>query len=232
MQRRTSQSSGLSRQRGTRLWVAAGVISVALLSSSFGDTPARAQSNGGLASSVTVQGSVNAIANHGGNAANVIGSSSGDGSGSSRTYVGGSVTTLGQGRSSAKTTIGDASKSGTTIVKGGAVNMGGEINVGSGGTVTGTVRTMEGSSARVGGCGSATVLGDVTVLSGSVEVGCGCVARRNGACCIEVYQTTCVLSKVPPNKSGCPPGYAYSGDGMCRLYSGLGEHSIGSGSMY
>lgn len=184
--------------------------------------PVRAQSPGGL--SVDIQGSARAFARQGGAASNRIGSGEESGGSGASSTVRGSVTTMGTGRD-ASTVIGDAAKGGRTIVNGDVLNLNGNQDLSGNTTIQGDTTTMEGSDLKIGGCGSTSVVGDVFVGGGSLEVGCVCAGRRNGQCCVVFHHAICVLHQMPPGKHGCPPGYVFS-EGLCRLYSDF-AHAYG-----
>ncbi len=101
---------------------------------------------------------------------------------------------------------------------------GGNVTAQVGGSVT-TNANRGSSSTRIGDGASAFVRGDVVTRNGDTSVGGACVARRNGACCVQVHRNLCVLNVLPPdNKGRCPPRFERSG-GLCYLYSDK-EHRI------
>ena len=221
-------SQGRPNRETVPAWTKLTIMMLMVLGLGFG--AANAQPSNSLDNSVIVEGSVNATADRGGRAVNIIGSGTQSGvCEPSSTYVGGPVLSISNG-GNAIATIGDGGCGGSSYVGEGVTNMDGEAHVGQGSTVTGKIITMPRSEARVGGCSDANLLGDLIVLYGNVELGCGCVARRNDKCCVEVHRTICVISKVPPTKHGCPPNHTYTGD-WCRWYLDY-DHSIGSGSLF
>ena len=213
-------------RRSIRILFGAG-LALAFLVGSTGD-PVRAQQPGGLSGSgvstrVDIGGDSRAIARQGGTASNRVGSSDGSG-GSSSATVRGSITTMGTG-GNASVVIADPSRGGRTIIDGDVTTYNGSQNLSGNTMIQGDTTTMDGADLKIGGCGSTSVVGDVFVGGGSLEVGCVCAGRRNGQCCVVFHHAICVLHQVPPGKHGCPPGYVFS-EGLCRLYSDF-AHAYG-----
>lgn len=151
------------------------------------------------------------------------------------------VTTIARGNSSAESLVGVAGSGGrvtadvredvlTSATGGGHSTT--VIGRSNGGNVTASVRgsvaTMSkggAASTRIGDGASAMVRGDVVNRNGDLSIGGSCVARRDGACCIQIHRNYCVLQVVPPNDKGaCPPRFERSG-ALCYLYSDK-QHSL------
>jgi len=187
---------------------------------------AAAQSSSGLSLGATVRGDVGAKAGCGTTASNRIAHTDGySGGGRSNVTIDGDVTTLSGCGQRADTVVGTPSQSGDTVLRGDVTNLGGSQRITGNTTAAGDLTTMPGTELKLGGCGSTTVIGDVFVGQGDLEIGCVCAGRRNGQCCIAFHHATCVLAQQPPSDHGCPPGYILS-EGLCRLYSDF-SHAYG-----
>lgn len=174
---------------------------------------AKAQASNSLNSNVSV-GNVTATAGNGGTASNSIGSTpDGSRNGHVSVYTGDVTTTSRGGK--ATTRIG--SPGGTTNITGSITNQDGNVSIQGDANVNGEVIVTPGSNLNMGGCGSVSVNGDVVIAGGSLEVGCACAGIRDGVCCIQFYDSLCVVNQVPPGKHGCPPQYQFRG-GLCRLF--------------
>ncbi|NYZ16311.1 hypothetical protein HL658_27535 [Azospirillum sp. RWY-5-1] len=202
--------------KGSREWLARLVLAVALI---VVGQSAGAQPTGDYQSSVRIDGGVTATARNGNRATNEIGTPQPNAPTS--VYIGGPVDTTATS-GSASTRIGGNSRPGSTSIRQGVTNQG-DLEM-SGDSSANSVTVLPGASAIIGGCGRTQISGDVLVANGELELGCTCVGRRNGRCCVEFHTGFCVLHITPPGKHGCPPRYIYA-EGLCRLFSDF-DHSV------
>ena len=207
-------------------WRAGLIVGLVLIAVMALAGPAAAQSSSGLSIGATVRGDVSARADCHSTASNRIAHTDGtSGGGWSNVTIDGNVTTLSDCGQRADTVVGTPTQPGDTVVRGDLNNLGGSQRITGNTTAAGDMTTMPGTDLKLGGCGSTTVVGDVFVGQGDLEIGCVCAGRRNGQCCIAFHHATCVLAQQPPSDHGCPPGYILS-EGLCRLYSDF-SHAYG-----
>ena len=185
-------------------------LMVALLIMGAG-TASLAQPTNGFHSSVQMD-DVHTQADTGGRASTQVGSSSGGMNSTVR--VRGDISTKASDGRRASTTIGG--QDGVTRT-GGVNNNNSQIDVGGNTSVGGQIDGTD-ANVNIGGrYGGAHIDGDVTVRGANLEIGGACAGRVDGRCCWEFYWDKCVISRVPPHKGSCPPGYRHTGQ-WCRLF--------------